>query len=77
MGSSVTHLQHIESGNRNPSAPLLIDLAKFLNLSLDAWLCPFRNPDSTIEQAGSLICQLNPRDLNIVIATMKAMLEEK
>lgn len=61
MGVSPAHIQHIESGNRKPSIPLLFQIAKRLDFSLDSLVfpeypeCPAIHTDGlTPEEIGAL-----------------------
>ncbi len=64
------HLKHMESGRRNPSVPLLLQMMKLLDFSVDALVFPERQAAAAIYTDG-----LSPEEaeaLAHLVDTMKA-----
>jgi len=49
---SLGHMQHIEAGRRKPSVPVLIQLMKLLDFSVDAVVFPGRAEDKVLRMDG-------------------------
>ena len=72
MGVAHSHIQHIESGNRKPSVPLLFQLAKRLDLSLDALIFEDRPEIPAIHTHG-----LTPEEIGALAHIADLMREKK
>ena len=72
-----THLKHIEGEHRKPSVEVLWALAQKLDLSLDNLLFPAgSDSDALRREAANLLGQCDEKQLKILLAAMRAMLEE-
>lgn len=73
-----THVKHLESGHRKPSAEVLFSLAKLLNMSLDNLI--FRENDlqnQTIQQIENLLPKCSQKDLNVTLDILKSLLKNQ
>ena len=72
------YLMSIENENKKPSYDVLFRLIRELSISADVIFYPEQESDnSEIGQLVRLIHLCNERDIKIVIATAKALLENK
>jgi transcriptional regulator with XRE-family HTH domain len=77
VGITPTHVKHIESEHRKPSIELLYRLVRTLNLSLDTLFFPERADGlETYRKTERLMRQCNEKQLQILYATIEAMLRE-
>lgn len=63
------HLQHIENGRRNPSVPLLLELMRILEFSVDELVFPEKIPENVLYVDGLTEEQIDA--LARLIMTMK------
>lgn len=64
------HLKHMESGKRNPSVPLLFQMMKLLDFSVDALVFPDREQAPVIHTDG-----LTARQTEALVRLVDAMRE--
>ncbi len=69
-----THLKHIESGHRKPSADVLFHIARVLQMSVDDIIFPERQlPSLNFQKAQLLLRDCDEYQLNVIVATLGAM----
>ena len=72
------YLMSIENENKKPSLDVLFRLVRELGISADTIFYPeAQHVDTKVEQLIRLIQLCDDRDLNIVTATIKALLDNK
>lgn len=64
------HLQHMESGRRNPSVPMLFQMMELLDFSVDALVFPEREQNNVIHVDG-----LTEKEANALARLVEAMKE--
>ena len=67
-----SHLKMMEGGRRNPSVPLLFQMMKLLDFSVDALVFPGRGEEETLHTDG-----LTDRQREALARLIDAMKEEK
>ena len=79
LGVSPTHVKHMESGHRKPSIEILFNLAKILNLSLDAVVFPKDASQSqdTREMIERILDGLDENALQFVLHVLEALCEKE
>jgi len=76
VGITPTHMKHIESEHRNPSIDVLLSMVKILRLSLDDLLFTSEAENSAeYREAALLLKQCSVKQLKVLIAAMRAMLD--
>lgn len=75
IGISTTHMSHIETGNTKLSLPVLVDIAKVLNVQTDALVydAPQINKNSLYDEIMDILDSCTIPDMYILLDTMKAM----
>jgi transcriptional regulator with XRE-family HTH domain len=78
MNISPRYLMSIENENKKPSYNVLFRLIRELGISADTIFFPEdKCPKTEIDQITRLLCLCDERDLKIVAATIKAILDTK
>ena len=68
IGISVTHMSHIETGNTKLSLPVLVDLAKVLQVRTDDLLLPQAQSDKpiTISEIAQVLDSSTPSQAKVL-----------
>jgi transcriptional regulator with XRE-family HTH domain len=75
---SPRHLMYIETNRKKPSYDLLFRLIRILFIPADRIFHPeLIHEQKALEQAVAMLHQCNEKELNVVIATLCAMLIDK
>lgn len=70
-----THLKHLESGHRNPSINVFIDIARCLNMSVDNIIFPQKTADqSMIKEIENCLTKCSERQLQILLDLLNSLL---
>lgn len=75
IGISTTHMSHIETGNTKLSLPVLVAIAKVLNVQIDALVYDTPQVNKTFLEAEitSILDSCTVHDMYIILDTMKAV----
>ncbi|MBR7132676.1 MAG: helix-turn-helix transcriptional regulator [Clostridia bacterium] len=74
VGISVTHMSHIETGNTRLSLPVLVDLAKVLEVRMDDLLFDFPlEKEISIKELSEILETCTPQEIKIITETVKAL----
>lgn len=78
LNISPRYLMSIENENKKPSYNVLFRLIRELGISADTIFFPEgKYPNTEVDQLTRLLCKCDERDLKIVTATVKALLDTK
>ena len=71
---SVTHMSHIETGNTKLSLPVLVAIAKALDVRTDDLLQDnFFASSTALEEISAVLDRCTPQQANVIAGTVKAM----
>lgn len=75
IGISTTHMSHIETGNTKLSLPVLVDIAKELNVQTDELIydMPQITKTSLNAEIINLLSSCSVHDMHILLDTIKAV----
>ncbi len=78
MNITPRYLLSIENENKKPSYDLLFRLVRELGISADTIFYPeLESKSSELEQLNNLLCLCNEYQINVVKATLKALLDRQ